>query len=279
MRYQVVIDDDLKVVEEKINSDRFFNAEESQEQLGELFQRFLGANLYLKVYLDLLFASNQKIDSLNLRANREEAEKRLEADDELLKRLRDPAQRQEAIREWLASLPDREEFQRRLDAEGASIEEWCQEMDRRLHEIPLTVNKEVNAFHLRVKRLKRKVMGTKLIYVVMLIAIAVAIAVVLEELGLASFSNYFFLGLQTVIVFLLTEFVFNELAENAAKNKIRPELLETLALLKSKHVEYNNEIDNICAKYNIQRDHIFYLLDKLYDKLKSRKDGGGSPSL
>lgn len=270
MTAQIITAYDLDFVEKKIKSDQHFDPEESQLQLDDLFGRFVDANLVLKDFLPLIFASEKGIDLIGSHSWKENKSKHEELQskaDDLLAKVTGMAT-DSALTEMTALLKELEMLNQKISAEGEELRTIVEQVKAKLTEMKRNVEEERTRFNAAMNKLKSSIWKNRLGIYMASGLLAIIVALVLDRTGLDKFSNDFLTITQVVVVFLIQEFVLNTWLAYRKREAHRPELLRAFGFLKDKYEQYSKEIDEVCAKAGIRRENIFYVLDQLYDKLK-----------
>ncbi|MGN6491985.1 MAG: hypothetical protein ACTHLE_08330 [Agriterribacter sp.] len=270
MAAQIITEYDLDFVEKKIKSDQHFDPEESQLQLDDLFDRFVDANLVLKDFLPLIFASEKGVDLIGSPSWKENKLKQDELQskaDNLLAKITGMAT-DAALTEMTALLKELEMLNQKISAEGEELRTIVEQVKTKLTEMKRNVEAERTRFNAAMNKLKSSIWKNRLGIYVASGLLAIIVALVLDRTGLDKFSNDFLTITQVVVVFLIQEFVLNTWLAYRKREAHRPELLRAFEFLKDKFEQYSREIDEVCAKAGIRRENIFYVLDRLYDKLK-----------
>lgn len=270
MTAQIITDYDLDFVEKKIKSDKHFDPEESQLQLDDLFGRFVDANLVLKDFLPLIFASEKGIDlvgSPSWKANKTRQEELQLKADNLLAKIKE-MDSDSAINETAALLKELEALNQKIHAEGEDVRMIVEQVKDRLTKMKENVTEERNRFNTAMNKLKSSIWKNRLGIYLASGLLAIIVALVLDRTGLDTFPNDLLIITQVAVVFIIQEFVLNRWLNYQKRNAHRPELLQAFGFLKEKYELYSKEIDEVCTKAGIRRENIFFVLDQLYHKLK-----------
>lgn len=270
MTAQIITDYDLDFVEKKIKSDKHFDPEESQLQLDDLFGRFVDANLVLKDFLPLIFASEKGIDlveSPSWKANKTRQEELQLKADNLLAKIKE-MDSDSAINETAALLKELEALNQKIHAEGEDVRMIVEQVKNRLTKMKENVTEERNRFNTAMNKLKSSIWKNRLGIYLASGLLAIIVALVLDRTGLDTFPNDLLIITQVAVVFIIQEFVLNRWLNYQKRNAHRPELLKAFGFLKEKYELYSKEIDEVCTKAGIRRENIFFVLDQLYHKLK-----------
>ena len=275
MEVEVVIKADIEDAEKKINSKKYFDAEEAAELVNELFARFLQANIFLQSSILAIFKLKKGIDFIE-NDNDKALEKEFRTLSTEYENLLGAAiegnnvimykgkfnELNQKIEEIAAQAKVKADFRERILNDSKKI------LDRigvDTETARINFNAELKKMHSEVKW---NVFGIYLLS----FGIAVFVDFSVRDLKLERFNSLFDIILQVAVIFLINEFFINRGVKFVSRCSHLPNLKNAVNTLKKEFDKYDSEMERVCADAGIEKKYLFYEIDKIYDFLKNREN-------